>query len=42
MMNYTHHHTGGLLKIPKQDGIKQCLMKMGDDTVEEVHEMFSV
>jgi hypothetical protein len=42
MMSYMHHQTGSLLKIPKCDGIKWCLMKMGDDTVKEVHEMFSV
>jgi hypothetical protein len=41
MMNYTHH-SGTSLKIPKRDGIKRRLMKMGDDTVEDVHNMFSV
>ena len=30
MMNYTHH-TGTPLKIPKRNGIKRRLMKMGDD-----------
>jgi hypothetical protein len=41
MMKYTHH-TGTSLKIPKHDGIKWCLMKMGDDTIQNVHKMFSV
>ena len=41
MMNYTHH-SGTLLKIPKRNGIKRCLMKMGDDTIENVCRMFLV
>jgi len=41
MMNYTHH-TGTSLKIPKRDGIKRRLMKMGDDTIEDVCNMFAV
>ncbi len=41
MMNYTHH-TGTPLKIPKCNGIKWHLMKMGDDTIEDIHNMFSV
>jgi hypothetical protein len=41
MMNYAHH-TGTLLKIPKCNGIKLCLMKMGDDTIEDIHNMFLV
>ena len=41
MLNYTHH-AGTSLKIPKRDGIKRRLMKMGDDTIEDVHKMFSV
>lgn len=41
MMNYTHH-TGTSLKIPKRDGIKRRLMKMGDDTIKDVQNMFLV
>jgi hypothetical protein len=41
MMKY-RHHTGTSLKIPKRDGIKRRLMKMGDDTIQDVHKMFSV
>ena len=41
MMNYTHH-SGNTLKIPKRDGIKRRLMKMGDDTIDSVRKMFSV
>jgi len=41
MMNYTHH-AGTSLKIPKRDGIKRRLMKMGDDTVEDIWKMFLV
>jgi hypothetical protein len=43
MMDYTHHAVAGTsLKIPKHDGIKRRLMKMGDDTIEDVRKMFSV
>jgi hypothetical protein len=31
-----------LLKIPKRDGIKRRLMKMGDDTIKDVQNMFLV
>jgi hypothetical protein len=41
MMNYTHH-TGTSLKIPKRNGIKLRVMKMGDNTIEDVRNMFSV
>jgi hypothetical protein len=41
MMNYTHH-AGTSLKIPKRNGIKLRLMKMGDNTIEDVRNMFSV
>jgi hypothetical protein len=41
MMNYAHH-TGTSLKIPKRNGIKLCLMKMGNDTIEDVRNMFLV
>jgi hypothetical protein len=41
MMNYAHH-TGTSLKILKRNGIKLCLMKMGDDTIEDVCNMFLV
>ena len=41
MMNHTHH-TGTSLKIPKHNSIKLHLMKMGDDTIEDVRNMFTV
>jgi hypothetical protein len=41
MMNLTHHN-GASLKIPKRDGVKRRLMKMGDDVIEDVCNMFSV
>jgi len=42
MMNYTHRTAGTSLKIPKRDGIKRRLMKMGNDMVEDVRTMFLV
>jgi hypothetical protein len=43
MMDYTHHAMADTsLKILKCDSIKQRLMKMGDDTIEDVSKMFSV
>jgi hypothetical protein len=36
------HHTSGPFKIPKRDGIKRCVMKMGEETIEGVQEMFQV
>ena len=41
MMNFTHH-TGGPLKIPGPNAIKQRVMKMGEDTIDGVREMLSV
>ena len=41
MMNVTHS-TSGPLKIPKHEGIKRHVMKMGEETIEGVREMFSV
>jgi len=41
MMNYTHH-TGAPLKIPGCNGIKRHLMKMGNDTIEDIRNIFSV
>ena len=41
MMNYTHH-TGASVKIPKRNGIKLRLIKMGDQTIEDVRKMFLV
>ena len=41
MMNFTHRY-GALLKILKRDGIKHCVMKMGEETIEGVREMFMV
>jgi len=40
-MNFMHH-TGGSLKIPQCNAIKQHVMKMGEETIEGVCEMFSV
>jgi len=39
-MNFTHH-SGGLLKIPKHDSIKHQVMKMGEETIEGVCEIFT-
>jgi hypothetical protein len=41
MMNITHH-PGGPLKMPKRDGIKRRVMKMGEDTIQGVRRMFAV
>ena len=41
MMNFTHH-TGGPLKILQCNAIKQCVMKMGEETIDGVRGMFSV
>jgi molybdopterin/thiamine biosynthesis adenylyltransferase len=41
MINYAHHG-GSPLKIPQCNMIKQCVMKMGEDTIEGVCEMFSI
>ena len=41
MMNFTHR-SGGPLKIPKRDGIKRRVMKMGEETIKGVCEMFMV
>ena len=41
MMNYTHQ-SGSPLKIPQCNTIKQRVMKMGEDTIEGVCEMFLV
>lgn len=41
MMNYTRH-TGNSLTIPKCLGIKHYLIKMGDKTIEDIHNMFLV
>jgi hypothetical protein len=41
MMNFTHH-SGSPLNIPKRDGVKRRVVKMGEETIEELHEMFSV
>jgi hypothetical protein len=41
MMNFTHH-SGASLKILKHDGIRHRVMKMGDETIEGLGEMFAV
>ena len=41
MMNAARH-TYSPLKIPKREAIKWCVMKMGEETIEGVREMFSV
>jgi hypothetical protein len=41
MMNFVRH-TGGPLKIPKREGIKRHVMKMGEEIIEGVREMFMV
>ena len=41
MMNHAHHGMGPL-KMPKREGTKRRVMKMGEDTVEGIGGMFSV
>jgi hypothetical protein len=41
IMNYMHHN-GTSLNIPGHNSIKRRLMKMGNETVENVRKMFSV
>lgn len=40
LLQYTHH--GATLRIPKRDSIRTKIMKMGEDTVEGMRQMFSV
>jgi hypothetical protein len=40
-MNYVHR-TGTPLKIPRRHTVKQRVMKMGEETIGGIHEMFSV
>jgi hypothetical protein len=42
MMNFTHHAGGGPLKIPGRNAIKRRVMKMGEETIDEVCKMLSV
>jgi len=41
MMNYMHH-SGTSLEIPKHNGIKWHLIKMGNEIIDSVHKMFLV
>jgi hypothetical protein len=41
IMNFTYH-SDGLLKIPKCNGIKHQVIKMGEKMIERVYEMFMV
>jgi hypothetical protein len=41
MMNYVHHCSEPL-KIPKREAIRRRVMKMGEEKVEGVCEMFLV
>jgi len=36
------HHSGGQLHIPKSDAIRQKVIKLGDQTIGEIHDMFTV
>ena len=40
MMKFTHHSSS--LNIPKCDGIKHCVMKMDDEMIKGICEMFKV
>jgi hypothetical protein len=40
LLQYTHH--GASLRIPKRDSMRTKIMKMGEDTVEGMRQMFSV
>ena len=41
MMNIVHH-SGGPFNIPKCDAIKRRVIKMGEETIDGVREMFRV
>ncbi|KAF8227879.1 hypothetical protein L208DRAFT_1294576, partial [Tricholoma matsutake] len=41
LLNYAHHGTSPL-KIPQHNLVKRQVMKLGEEMVEEVHEMFLV
>jgi hypothetical protein len=41
MMNIVHH-SGGPFNIPKRDAIKRHVIKMGEETINGVREMFRV
>ena len=38
-MTYAYH-TAPSVKLPSQEGIRCCVMKMGEDTIAGIHEMF--
>ena len=35
-------HPAPSVKLPSREGVKHCVMKMGEDTIDGIHEMFSV
>jgi hypothetical protein len=41
MLTYAHHPSP-TLKIPHRDAIRRRIMKMGEDSVELIKEMFAV
>jgi len=42
IMNYTHRAADTSLKLLRRNGIKRCLMAMGEETIKEVQSMFSI
>ena len=41
LMTYACHPATSV-KLPSREGIKRCVMKMGEDTIDGIREMFAV
>jgi hypothetical protein len=41
LMKYAHHPAPSI-KLPGWDGIRRRMIKMGEDTITEIHNMFEV
>ena len=41
LMTYAHHPVTSV-KLPSREGIKRRVMKMGEDTIDRIREMFAV
>jgi len=41
LMTYARHPAPSV-KLPSREGVKRCVMKMGEDTIDGIREMFSV
>ena len=42
LMKFVHHSATANLHVPSRKGIQRRVMKMGEDTIESVCEMFKV